>query len=189
MRKLIEQLISESIRTKEAVLKTAVPDIAKAAAALIDSLKKGKKVLIFGNGGSAADSQHIAAELVGRFKKERKPLAAVALTTNTSTISALANDYGYDATFARQVEALGEKGDTALAISTSGNSKNVIEAARKARSLGIRTIGLLGGDGGLLKKECDISIVVGSAETPRIQEAHIMIGHILCGLIEKELFS
>jgi D-sedoheptulose 7-phosphate isomerase len=151
---------------------------------LTKSLKAGGKILIFGNGGSAADSQHITAELVGRFKKERKALAAIALTTNTSVLTAIGNDYGYDVSFSRQVEALGKRGDAALGISTSGNSKNVIEAIRISRKIGLSTIGLLGCDGGKIKAECDIAIVVRSKDTPRVQESHSLIGHILCELIE-----
>ena len=185
--KKIEEIIKDSIKVKEDLLKSGIADIEKAATAIIESLKKGGNLLVFGNGGSAADSQHIAAELVGRFKKERRALAAIALTTDSSIITAIANDYGYDVTFARQIEALGRPGDVALGISTSGNSKNVIEAVKKAKSLGLKTIGLLGCDGGKLKKECDITIVVKSSDTPRVQEAHALIGHLLCELIEEEL--
>lgn len=188
MKKIIRDIIEESIRTKEGLYKSQIQNIEKAAKVIIRSLKKDGKILVFGNGGSAADSQHIVAELVGRFKKERKAIGAIALTTNTSTISALANDYGYDVTFSRQIEALARKGDVAIGISTSGNSKNVIEAIRRARSLGLVTIGLTGGDGGRLKGDADISILVGSKNTARIQESHIMIGHIICELVEKELF-
>ena len=187
MKELIKKMIEESIKVKESVYKDELDNIEKAAIAITSSLKKGGKLLVFGNGGSAADSQHIAAELVGRFKKERRPFKAIALTTNTSTISALANDYAYEITFARQLEALGEKNDVAMGISTSGSSKNVIAAIKKARELGLKTIGLTGGDGGMLKREADIAIVVGSNDTPRIQESHIMIGHIICELIEEEL--
>ena len=183
MKKLIEERIRQSIDVKEAVIKSQIENIEKAAKAIIASLKSGGKVLIFGNGGSAADSQHIAAELVGRFKKERKPFAAIALTTNTSVLTAIANDYGYEAAFSRQVEALGKPGDVAIGISTSGNSPNVIGALKKAKALGLKTIGL-SGDGGKLKAACDISIAVPSKDTPRIQESHIMIGHIICELVE-----
>ncbi len=189
MQKLIRERIKESVRAKEALIASEVGNIEKAAKVIIEALKRGAKLLVFGNGGSAADSQHIVAELVGRFKKERKPIKAIALTTNTSTISAIANDYGYEAVFTRQVEALAEKNDIVIAISTSGNSENVNEAVRLAKSLGLKTIGLTGGAGGSLKKECDIAIVVDSKNTPRIQEAHIMIGHILCELVEEELFK
>ena len=187
MERLIRKRIEESIKAKEELLDSQLGNIELAARTLIKSLKGGKKVLVFGNGGSAADSQHIAAELVGRFKKERRPLRAVALTTNTSTMTALANDYGYETTFARQVEALGDRGDVAMAISTSGKSANVVAAVKRAKSLGLRTIGLLGGDGGILKTACDISIIVSGRDTARIQEAHITIGHILCELIEDQL--
>ena len=189
MKKLIEDRIRESIGVKEALAKAEAGNIEKSARIMIESLASGGKVLVFGNGGSAADSQHMAAELVGRFKKERKALAAIALTTNTSTLTAIANDYGYDVTFARQVEALGRKGDVAVGISTSGSSKNVLEAIRKAKSMGLRTIGLLGGDGGSIKSACDVAIVVSSKDTARVQESHITVIHILCEIIENELFK
>jgi D-sedoheptulose 7-phosphate isomerase len=187
MKDLIRNRIIENIAAEERLLESEAAKIAEAAKAVISSLKKGGCLFVFGNGGSAADSQHIVAELVGRFKKERRPIAAVALTTNSSTMSALANDYGYEVTFSRQLEALAGKGDIALAISTSGNSRNVIAAVKKARSLGVKTIGLTGGDGGVLKREADISIVAPSKETPRIQESHILIGHIICELIENQM--
>lgn len=187
MKELIKKRVEESIKVKESLYKDQLDNIERAASVMIRSLAKGGKILIFGNGGSAADSQHIAAELVGRFKKERRPIKAIALTTNSSIISAVANDYGYDMVFSRQVEALGEKGDVAVAISTSGNSKNVIEAVNIARRIGLVTIGFIGGDGGILKNNCDISIVVGSKDTARVQESHIMIGHIICELIENGL--
>lgn len=189
MKKTIEESIKESIRTKELVSKNQIPNIEKAANVIIESLKRGGKLLVFGNGGSAADSQHIAAELVGRFKMERKALPAIALTTNTSTITAIGNDYGYDVIFSRQIEALGVKGDTVLGISTSGNSKNVIDALKKGKSAGMRTIALTGGAGGKMKNVADVLINVPSKDTPRVQESHIMIGHIICELIEKELFK
>jgi len=188
MKKDIELYIKDSIKTKEGVLKDQIGNIENAANAIIESLRSGKKLLVFGNGGSAADSQHIAAELVGRFKMERKALPAIALTTDTSILTALANDYSYDMVFSRQVEALGIAGDVALGISTSGNSKNVIEALRKARALGMRTIALSGGDGGNISREADISIIVATKDTPRIQESQIMISHIICALIEDGMF-
>lgn len=182
----IKSLIKESISVKEDLLKGRTADIALAAAAIVKSIRSGGKVVIFGNGGSAADSQHIAAELVGRFKKERNALPAIALTTDTSIITALANDYGYDVVFSRQVEALGRKGDIAIAISTSGKSKNIIEAVKVAKRLGLTTIALTGASGGDLKRTCDISISVPSEDTPRIQESHCLIGHIICELVEEE---
>lgn len=186
MKTVIQRIIQESIAAKEALAAQCVDSIERAAQAIIGSLKSGGKILVFGNGGSAADSQHMVAELVGRFKKERKPLPAIALTTNTSTLTAIANDYSYDVTFSRQVEALGKAGNIAFGISTSGNAKNVIEAIRKAKSIGLTTIGLTGGSGGALARECDIAIVVGSDNTPRIQESHLMVIHILCELIDNE---
>lgn len=184
MKEKITKLIRESIDAKEAFLKRGTGDIEKAAQTIITSLKAGGKLLVFGNGGSAADSQHVAAELVGRFKKERKALAAIALTTDTSIITAIANDYGYDSIFSRQVEALGSSGDVALGISTSGNSANVIAALKAARSNGMKTIGLTGSDGGKMKSECDILIAVGTKDTPRVQELHGTIGHVICELVE-----
>ncbi len=188
MKNIIEDSIKDSILLKESLLKEQVANIEKAARAIIKSLRLGGKLLIFGNGGSAADSQHMAAELVGRFKKDRRPLAAIALTVNTSILTAVGNDYGYDQTFSRQIIALGKKGDVALGISTSGNSQNVLSAIKEAASLDIRTIGLTGGDGGKIGKACDIAINISSKDTPRTQESHIMIIHIICDLIEKELF-
>lgn len=160
----------------------------EAAADLIQTtLASGGKLLLCGNGGSAADSQHIASELTGRFAKDRRPLAAVALTTDTSALTSIANDYSFDEVFARQVIGLGRKGDCLLAISTSGNSRNVLRAAEAARSAGIQVIGLLGRDGGALRALCDIAIVVPSPTTARIQEAHIFIGHTLCAMVEAAL--
>ena len=187
MREKIIRAIQDSILVKGDVLKTQAAIIEKAAAAIVNAISSGGKLLVCGNGGSAADSQHIVAELVGRFKKERKPMAAVALTTNTSIITAIANDYGYDVVFERQVIALGGPKDVLLGISTSGNSKSVNRAVQAARSIGMKTIGLTGGSGGELGKIVDIPIVVPSKDTPRIQESHLMIGHILCELVEDEV--
>ena len=158
--------------------------IEKVTKTIISSLEKGGKVIVFGNGGSAADSQHMVAELVGRFKKERKAIPAIALSTNTSTITALSNDYGYDTSFRRQIEALGASGDIAIGISTSGKATNVIEAVKTAKKAGLVTIALTGKDGGKLKDEAGVSIIVKSDDTARIQEAHILLIHILCELIE-----
>jgi D-sedoheptulose 7-phosphate isomerase len=151
------------------------------------SLRDGGKVLLCGNGGSAADSQHIAAELTGRFIHDRRPLAAIALSTDTSALTCIANDYSFDEVFARQVEALGRAGDCLVAISTSGNSPNVVRAAETARRIGVTVVGLLGRDGGRLASLCDVPIVVPEQSTARIQEAHIFIGHTLCGLTEQAL--
>ena len=162
-------------------------DIERAAALLAGALGGGRKLMLCGNGGSAADSQHIAAELTGRFIKDRRPLAALALTTDTSALTCIANDYSYEDVFARQVTGLGVRGDCLIGISTSGNSKNVIRAVEAAREIGIHVIGLLGREGGALAALCDVPIVVPSAVTARIQEAHIFIGHALCGLVESAL--
>jgi D-sedoheptulose 7-phosphate isomerase len=151
------------------------------------SLQSGSKILFCGNGGSASDSQHLAAELTGRFIKDRKPMAAIALTTDTSALTSIANDYAFEEVFARQVMALGRPGDMLLAISTSGNSKNIIRAVEEAKMIGITSVGLLGRDGGQLLGLCNHAIVVPSDVTARIQESHILIGHTLCGLIEQHL--
>lgn len=149
-------------------------------------LKEGKKVLICGNGGSAADAQHFAAELIGRFKKERKSLAGIALTTDTSILTAIGNDYSFEEIFSRQVEGLGNSGDVLFLISTSGNSPNLIRAAEKGKEKNLFIIGLLGKGGGKLKELCDMSIIIDSNNTPRIQEMHIFIIHIICELIEDD---
>jgi D-sedoheptulose 7-phosphate isomerase len=181
----IERIIKESISAKEELLRTQAGAIAKAAAVISGSLDSGGKVLIFGNGGSAADSQHMAAELVGRFKKERKALAAVALTVDTSSITAIANDYGYDRVFSRQIDALGRPGDVAFGISTSGSSPNVLLAVERARSIGMKTIGLTGA-AGKLKGLCDVVIACPAKDTARVQECHITAIHALCELIEEK---
>jgi len=163
--------------------------IAATVAALQDALAAGNKLLVMGNGGSAADSQHFAAEIIGRFKMERPALPAIALTTDSSILTAIGNDYGFDAVFSRQVEGLGRPGDVVFGISTSGNSPNVLAALSKARELGCRTVALLGRDGGTIKTVADISIIVPSDDTPRIQEGHVTIIHIICDLLEKGLFK
>ncbi len=188
MKDKIKSIIEESIGVKEDVIKLQLDVIQKATETVISALKAGGKVVLFGNGGSAADSQHIAAELVGRFSKERKGLPAFALTTNTSILTAIGNDYSYSKIFARQLDALADKKDVAIGISTSGKAANVIEAIELANKKGITTIALTGGDGGELAKVAKISVIVPSKSTPRIQEAHITIGHIICQLIEDELF-
>jgi len=189
MKDAIRAMIGDSINVKEALRKSQTDNIEKAVRLMVKSLSAGGKLIIFGNGGSASDSQHMAAELVGRFKKERRALGAIALSANTSTLTAIANDYGYDVVFSRQMEALGRKGDVAIGISTSGKSENILNAMKTARSLGLDTIGILGGDGGAVKQECDIAIIAESKDTPRIQEAHATICHILCALIEEEMFG
>ena len=154
---------------------------------IVKSMKKGGKLLICGNGGSAADSQHIAAEIIGRFVKERKAFPAIALTTDSSILTCMGNDYGFDDIFSRQVEGLGKKGDVLLGISTSGNSKNVIKAVEKAKELGVITIGLLGRDGGKLKDLCDYDITFQYKETARVQEHHLMTYHLMCEIIEEKM--
>jgi len=163
--------------------------IAEMAGLISTALENGNKLLVMGNGGSAADSQHFVAEIVGRFKMERKALPAVALSTDTSILTAIGNDYGFEAIFSRQVEALAAPGDIVVGLSTSGNSPNVLKALNEARQRGCRTIGLLGKDGGSIKGACDLALVVPSTDTPRIQESHITIIHIVCDLVEKKLFS
>ena len=159
-------------------------DIKKACETAVATLKAGGKILLCGNGGSAADAQHIAAELTGRYKTERDALAGIALTTDTSALTAIGNDYGYEFVFSRQLEALGREGDLLIAISTSGNSGNVLKALELARKIGIKTIGLSGRTGGAMNEFCELNLVVPSNDTPRIQEMHIMIGHIICQAID-----
>ena len=170
-------------------IRPMAPAIEALGRTLAESIQEGHKVLFVGNGGSAADAQHLAAEIVGRFEKDRSGLAAIALTTDSSTLTSIANDYGFDSIFSRQVEALGQSGDILVAISTSGNSPNILKAVEAAKTKGLTTIGLLGKTGGELKELVDHPLVVPSDNTARIQEAHILIGHILCQLIEESLFS
>jgi D-sedoheptulose 7-phosphate isomerase len=165
------------------------PMIAEMGSLISAALTNGNKLLVMGNGGSAADSQHFVAEIVGRFKMERKALPAVALSTDTSILTAIGNDYGFDSIFSRQVEALAAPGDIVVGLSTSGNSPNVLKALNAARELGCRTIGLLGKDGGSIMAACDLALVVPSTDTPRIQEGHITVIHIVCDLVEKKLFG
>lgn len=162
--------------------------IEQAVALCVDALKAGRKILFAGNGGSAADAQHWAGELVSRFYYDRPGLPAIALTTDTSILTAIGNDYGYDYTFARQIEALGQQGDVFVAISTSGRSKNIMRALEACEAKGVRVIGFTGEHGGDMKDRCDICFRVPSGETPRIQEGHEFIGHLLCALIESEMF-
>lgn len=163
------------------------PLISKAITLCSGSVKCGGKIILCGNGGSAADSQHIAAELTGRFVQDRKPIAAIALTTDSSALTCISNDYSFSDVFARQLMAIGKPGDCLIGISTSGNSPNIIEVFKAAKDINISTIGLLGRDGGKLKDMCDIPIIVPSSSTARIQEIHILIGHTICGGIEIEL--
>ncbi|MCG8431751.1 MAG: D-sedoheptulose 7-phosphate isomerase [Candidatus Omnitrophica bacterium] len=186
MRDKIKDIIFESIQVKEQIMHTDISTIISIAECFIACIKKGGKVILFGNGGSASDAQHIAAELVGRFKQERRGLPGIALTTNTSILTALANDYGYDVVFARQIEAIAQKNDIAVGISTSGKSKSVLAGIKQAKKMGVKTVALSGGDGGELAKIADLSLLVPSKVTARIQEAHIVIGHIICELTEQD---
>jgi D-sedoheptulose 7-phosphate isomerase len=189
MADIIKDVIRESIRVKEAVLATMAKDIKSVANIIASSLKKGGKLILFGNGGSAADAQHIAAEFVGRFKLERQGLAAISFTTNTSVITSIANDYGYEEIFSRQLEGLAGENDVVIGISTSGNARNVITGLLEAKKIGLKTIAFTGSGGGEMTAIADISLLVPSDNTPRIQEAHILIGHIICELVEETLFK
>jgi len=188
MEEKIHSAIERHISAAQA-LTSQWPLIGQIASAVAGSLRKGGKVLICGNGGSAADSQHIAAELVGRFKLERRALSAIALTTDTSILTSLSNDYAFDKIFERQVEAHGRKGDVLIGLSTSGASRNVLNAFSKARELGLVTVGFLGGDGGVIKPLCDLALVISDADTPCVQEMHILTAHIVCGLVEDSLVN
>jgi len=180
---VIEELTSH-LQTIEAVIGSMEEPLNKASDMAVEVLKKGNKILLCGNGGSAADAQHIAAELTGRYKSERGALPSIALTTDTSALTAIGNDYGYDTIFARQVEALAHKGDLLIAISTSGNSRNILLALKAAKALGCLTLGFCGRDGGAMNHLCDINLVVPSHNTPRIQEMHILFGHTICQVID-----
>ncbi|MGB3713964.1 MAG: D-sedoheptulose 7-phosphate isomerase [Candidatus Promineifilaceae bacterium] len=179
--------IEESIQVKKQIIKEQLPVLIEIFQVMLHALQEGNKIVLFGNGGSAADSQHIAAELVNRFRVDRKALPAVALTTDSSVLTAIANDYGFRDVFARQIEAIGHEGDVAVGISTSGNSENVLKAFDTAREMGITTVGLTGANGRKLKERADICLCVPSHSTPRIQEAHITVAHVLCELIEQEV--
>ena len=185
MNNIIKKEFNDHIETAN-LLHKLTDDVAKASQLCIDCLRNGGKILIFGNGGSAADAQHIAAELVGRFKNVRKGLSAIALTTDTSTLTSISNDFGYQHVFDRQFEALARTGDVAIGISTSGKSDNVINTLKKAVELKCNTIGFSGNNGGEMNMICNINIVVPSDDTPRIQEMHILIGHTICHLIDQE---
>jgi D-sedoheptulose 7-phosphate isomerase len=186
---LIEEQLRESGRLKLAMAESTVESIQKAVESVVRALQSGGKVLLCGNGGSAADSQHIASELVGRFRLNRGGIPAIALTTDTSILTAVGNDYGFEDVFRRQVEALGEKGDVLIGMSTSGKSRNVVLAMDLAREMGMVVIAFVGGDGGPVVDAADVVVQVPSTVTPRIQEGHITVGHILCDLVERFLFD
>src|ERR1700756_1044323 len=184
---IVREAIRASIETKQQLSRDCLKDIVNMARTIEGALQKGRKVVFFGNGGSAADAQHISAELVGKFKKIRPPLRASALTTNTSVLTAIGNDFGFDEIFSRQVRSILEADDVAVGISTSGRSANVIKGVQEARRVGAKTIALTGSGGGQLAALCDQRVIVPSSDTQRIQECHIMIGHIVCELIDETL--
>lgn len=184
MKTFIESEFNAHLQSAQKIF-SLTEQIQKAASLLTQSLAQGRKILICGNGGSAADAQHFAAELTGRYKRERKGLAGIALSVDTSALTAIGNDYGFEFVFSRQVEALAQKGDVFFGISTSGNSANVLQAAKVARDIGCGIIGLSGRDGGKLNEICDINLIMPDNDTPRIQELHILVIHILCDIIEK----
>ena len=190
MKQAIELAFEESIRVKQAFLRDNLDMLMRVIDAVAGALQRGNKLLIFGNGGSAADAQHIAAEFTNRFLIERPPLAALALTTDTSALTAIANDYDYSQVFAKQIKALGRAGDMALAISTSGNSANILLALDACRELEIATIGLTGGKGGKMAAKVDFLLQASEGKTsPRIQETHILVGHVICEMVDQKLFT
>lgn len=190
MKDAIIEAFEESIQAKKAFLKENLDTLITTIDLVVQAFVRGNKLLLFGNGGSAADAQHIAAEFVNRFRIERPPLPALALTTDTSAITSIANDYDYKEIFAKQLKALGKEGDVALAISTSGNAANVLAAIDACKKLRITTIGLTGGDGGKMTRKVDYLLRVSEAKnTARIQETHILVGHVMCEMVDRKLFS
>lgn len=188
MENIIPKRFKESGEVKTRFLKENLPRFLEAIKLVSQAFERGNKLLLLGNGGSAADAQHIAAEFVNRFIIDRPPLPAIALTTDTSILTSVANDSAFQEIFARQIKALGKEGDVVLGLSTSGNSPNVIRALEVAKEMGIKTVALTGNDGGMLARLADIPLVVSSSSTPRIQETHILVGHILCEMVEHQLF-
>lgn len=184
---ILRSNIERSVEVHGRLMAACLPDMIAAADALIRAYRNSRKAIFFGNGGSSTDAQHLAGEFLGRYLRERSPMPAVALAENMSAVTAIANDYGYEHVYSRQLEALAVSGDVAVAISTSGSSRNVVEAVRKARELGIFTIGLTGASGGQMRGLVDALIAVPSDETPRIQECHILIGHALCDAVEQAI--
>jgi len=185
----IIRTVRESAKAAEDFFNDNIPKVLKAIDLLVAALKSGNKVMFFGNGGSAADAQHLAAEFVNRFQIERPPLPALALSTDTSILTSIGNDYSFDDIFSKQINALGKAGDVAVAISTSGNSNNIVKALEQANRQEIKTIAFLGKDGGLAKKAAFLPLIVPSPSTPRIQETHILLGHIICEMIDVRLFQ
>ena len=186
---ILHNNLERSLEVHERLISMCLPSLSAAAKALVSAYRAGNKALFFGNGGSAADAQHLAAEFVGRYLRERRPLPALALNANSSAVTAIGNDYGYDQVFARQIEALARPGDVAVGITTSGNSPNVVEGILCARKLGLFTIALTGSTGGRLRDLADVLIAVPSDETPRIQECHILFGHALCDAVEQAILE
>jgi D-sedoheptulose 7-phosphate isomerase len=184
---ILRKNIESSIEVHSRLLEACLPAMTVAADALIAAYGSGRKALFFGNGGSAADAQHLAAEFLGRYLRERRPMPAVALHDNTSAMTSIANDYGYEHAFSRQLQALAVAGDVAVGISTSGNSRNILEALMVARKMGVYTIGLTGASGGRMRELVDVLIAAPSNETPRIQECHILVGHALCDAVEQSV--
>jgi D-sedoheptulose 7-phosphate isomerase len=189
MQSTIVSILEEHDFLRQRFFERQGDDLLKVCDRLVKAYRAGKKMILFGNGGSAAQAEHLAAEMVGRFARDRRSLPAIALSANTSTLTALSNDYGYEKTFARQVEAWGQRGDVAVGISTSGESENVVEGVRAAAAQGLITVGLLGRNGGRLKELVDHPLVVEGRKTSRIQEIHLLIGHILCEAVERSLFE
>ena len=187
MQDKIKSMIGESAEIRN-LLKTRSSEIEKCVKMVVETFNRGNKIILAGNGGSASQAQHIAAEFVGRYKIERRALPAIALTTDTSVLTSISNDYSYEDVFSRQIEALGKENDVFISLSTSGNSGNLIKGVNAAKKNGIKVIGLYGKDGGLLKGKSDIEIIVPSNNTPRIQEAHLMMLHIICECVDEELF-
>jgi D-sedoheptulose 7-phosphate isomerase len=188
MDKIIQKRFKESAEVKARFLKENLPKLLEVIKLISHTFEAGNKVFFFGNGGSAADAQHIAAEFVNRYIMDRPPLPAIALTTDTSILTSIANDMAFTEIFSRQIKALGKEGDVAVGISTSGNSPNVIKAFEVAKEMGMKSVALTGNEGGVLTKIADISLTVSSASTPRIQETHILVGHLLCEMVEHQLF-
>jgi D-sedoheptulose 7-phosphate isomerase len=191
MQEHISDILNDSFNNLQKVIndKGLILEIETITTKIIKAFKDGNKLLLCGNGGSASDAQHIAAELSGRFIKERKPLYAEALHVNSSYMTAVSNDYGFESTYSRMLEAIGEKGDVLIALSTSGNSENVVNAVKMANSLDMLSVGMSGGKGGKIKELCQHNIIIPSSNTARIQEAHIIVGHIFCQIIEDKLFD
>ncbi|MAJ12823.1 MAG: SIS domain-containing protein [Flavobacteriales bacterium] len=191
MQKQISDILNDSFNNLQKIIndKGLTAEIEIVTTKIIQAFKDGNKLLLCGNGGSASDAQHIAAELSGRFIKERKPLYAEALHVNSSYMTAVSNDYGFESTYSRMLEAIGKKGDVLIALSTSGNSENVINAVKMANSLGMLSVGMSGAMGGKIKDLCQHNIIIPSSNTARVQEAHILVGHIFCQIIEEQLFD